>query len=149
MARVAGVMLALAACGNGSSTVQPVIDSGTAADSGTIADAAPSVIIPDAYYVDSPAQFVSVGQTEDVVADGTRVYYNDLATGSIWSLPRTGGDAHELASGEASPLRLALDDTYVYWLALQAVRRAPKDGSDAARIVAAANGNYTPYGVAV
>jgi len=85
---------------------------------------------------------------EDIAVDGLNVYWTDIGTGTVASVPVGGGTATPLAEGQSSPRRLALDDDYVYWTNElgAAVMRAPKDGSGTPELVSAAS---SPWGIVV
>jgi hypothetical protein len=59
---------------------------------------------------------------------------------SIMKAPATGGTPAPVATGQASPHALAVDDQYVYWTNYlgASVMRAPKDASSPASLVASA-----------
>jgi hypothetical protein len=77
----------------------------------------------------------------DLAADSTYVYFT---TGSyVKAVPVGGGSVITLASGQASPSGLALDDTHVYWVnqgsssTNGAIKRRPKTGGSVQTIVSA------------
>jgi hypothetical protein len=47
--------------------------------------------------------------------DASGVYFTDN-TGSVFRVALSGGAAVQIASGQSSPLAIALDDTAVYWI---------------------------------
>jgi hypothetical protein len=51
-----------------------------------------------------------------VVADPFHVYWTDVATGTIRRVSVRGGEGIVIASDQTSPLELALDGVYVYWI---------------------------------
>lgn len=50
------------------------------------------------------------------VADDRHVYWSDDATGTIRRVSVTGGEVTVIATGQATPTELAIDDHAVYWL---------------------------------
>jgi hypothetical protein len=60
------------------------------------------------------------------VADEQHVYWSDDATGTIRRVSIAGGDATVIATGQASPSELAIDDQAVYWITAAAVMRLAK-----------------------
>jgi hypothetical protein len=68
------------------------------------------------------------------------VYWTDSSNGTVNVVPKHGGAIVPLATGQASPGNVAVDDTYAYWSnALGgAVMRARKDGSAMPEVVVAA-----------
>jgi hypothetical protein len=57
-----------------------------------------------------------------MAADATTLYFlavdNTTELGAVYSLPKAGGMAVMLASGIETPVAIAIDDAYVYWLDL-------------------------------
>jgi hypothetical protein len=90
----------------------------------------------------------SVGQPGDVIVSGTGIYFTDLSDGAVLTVPIAGGAVTTLASGQADPVRLASDGTYIYWSSSlgAAIGRTRQDGTGVPSRVAVAN---QPWGLAV
>lgn len=75
------------------------------------------------------------------------VYWADTSDGSIHSMPIGGGAPTLLAQGQAKPVRIAMDSSYVYWSNNLggAIMRTLKAGTGTPEVVAAAG---SPYGIA-
>jgi len=54
------------------------------------------------------------------------VYFTDVINGTVMSVPASGGVITTIASGEASPVAIAVDDTSVYWANRGGAIRAAK-----------------------
>ena len=74
-----------------------------------------------------------------LAVDDSGVYWTD-GSANVQSVGLTGGTVVTLASSQAQPSGIALDDTYVYWSNTLggAIMRAPKDGSGSPAVVATA-----------
>jgi len=69
-----------------------------------------------------------------VVVDGADVYFTTISDvdflGSVWRIPGDGGAAVEIAANQYFPIRLAVDEAFVYWATHYALHRAPKKGGE-------------------
>ena len=74
----------------------------------------------------------------DIAVDEQNVYWSNTADNSISTVPKAGGSAMTVATGQAGPARIALDGTHVYWSNQKGntIMRAPKDGSAVPTLVA-------------
>lgn len=67
---------------------------------------------------------------DGIAVDDTHVYYT-LAEGSVWRVPRAGGDAEHIATTLMSPTHIVVDSSCVYWsendFDVGRVMRAPKN----------------------
>jgi hypothetical protein len=109
---------------------------GDASDAGS--DAANSLTCDDA---GNCFQFLSQGtagaKTGDVAIDTTTIYWTERSTGNIMSAPIGGGASTTIASGQATPIGIAVDSMYVYWAnsagtlgTTAGIAKAPKAGAD-------------------
>jgi len=80
------------------------------------------------------------GTVSDFVVDGSAVYFLDSGSGTVSSLPKTGGAATTLASGLGSPRHIAQDSSFLYWTNYLggSVMRLPKSGGTPTVIASAA-----------
>lgn len=63
-----------------------------------------------------PALIAAIVTPGGLAVDDDRVYWTTTVTpGSIYSAAKDGSDRRVLATGQTLPLRLAIDDAYVYW----------------------------------
>jgi hypothetical protein len=85
----------------------------------------------------STLAIVSGVNADDMALDSTSIYWVDGVGGTVNVVPKTGGAATVLATGQAKPIHLALDVQYVYYSAILggAVMRVPKAGGGAPSVV--------------
>jgi hypothetical protein len=106
-----------------------------------------STIVASGLTLPSPifSTFGIVG-TADLVVDATNVYFVDAA--GVHFVPKSGGTVKDIAPATGKPIRVAVDDTYVYWSENLAasIMRAPKDGTGMPSLVADAS---EPQGLVV
>lgn len=76
--------------------------------------------------------------------DDTNVYFVDYNGGGVFRVPKTGGTATTLATGQKS-VRIAVDDTHVYWTNEQGsqISRVPKQGGATQVVTNQANTPFT------
>jgi hypothetical protein len=92
------------------------------------------------------------GGPQAVVVDDTWVYWSEpsvsMGGGSIKKVAKTGGDVVVIASGQASPGRIAIDTSCIYWTNLNggSVARATLDGATVETLV---DGLTNPSSIAV
>ncbi len=64
-----------------------------------------------------------------IAVDETSVYWSDQLSGTIMSIPKTGGDATTLFPANPSgTFDVAVDATHVYWGSANAITKIPKNG---------------------
>ncbi len=84
-----------------------------------------------------------LGSPSTIAVDATNVYWLNQADDSVNAMPKNGGPVVPLASNQydlsTQGWQMALDDTYVYWVA-NGILRARKDGTGTAQTVTAATG---------
>lgn len=64
----------------------------------------------------SPIELARSPSPVAAVADQHQVYWSDDATGTIRRVPVEGGEVVVVASGQASPTDLVIDDENIYWI---------------------------------
>ncbi len=69
------------------------------------------------------------GNGAQIALNPTRLFW--VRSGSIWSIPKTGGEAVKVAGGNEFPSTLAADDAHVYWSNGSDIFSAPADGGEA------------------
>ena len=95
------------------------------------------------------ADLASVFGVVGVAVDATHVYWADhVYDGSVGRVPRGGGPSITLAPGKKGPIRVAVDDTDLYWTEYYSneVRAVAKAGGTPRTI---ARGIDSPVGIAV
>lgn len=90
-------------------------------------------------------QLASDVQAEDLALDDDYVYFGSSHEGgAIARVHRAGGPRKILAEG-ASPIRIAVDDGFVYWSGQDAIYRVDRDGGETELVSTA----LLPWGLAV
>jgi hypothetical protein len=85
---------------------------------------------------------------EDLVVDNGAIYFTNLGDDSVRGVSLSGGQVTTLATGQARPMRIAADGTFVYWSSNLggAVLRTREDGTGSPTVLASAS---NPWGIAV
>jgi sugar lactone lactonase YvrE len=89
---------------------------------------------------------------DSVALDATGVYFTRLELdGAVMVVPKAGGAAAPIATGQAFPEAIAVDDGHVYWTtgyigADGSIQRARKDGTELTKL---ASGQGAPHGIAL
>jgi hypothetical protein len=81
----------------------------------------------------SPKIIVEVQSPEAIVVDETYIYWStrgsdDLIDGKIMRANKDGSSVETLASGIYTAWDITVDDTSVYWVSIDGVRKIPKTG---------------------
>jgi hypothetical protein len=96
-------------------------------------------------------QEFSTGSPYEVTTDSSRVYWNDVLRGALYSMPLGGGAVSTVARGLKLPKQLAVDSNNVYvadGIANGAIYEVPAGGESAKRVLFTAGDGGIPYGVA-
>jgi hypothetical protein len=85
---------------------------------------------------------------EDIAIDERNVYITDIGDNTVWKISQDGGAKQSIATNQAKPYRVAVDDQYVYWTCQLggAILRRRKDLSDTVVPILSAQG---PTGLVV
>ncbi len=129
----AGLALVFAACSSSSSPTTP----------GATPDAPTASVTPDAPTgggnVDRTVIASDLTEPTGLAVDGTNVYFgchdNDgTGGGGVFKVPIGGGSVTMLTADDAEH-GLGIDDSYVYYMSLGALKRVPKAGGDPQTVV--------------
>jgi hypothetical protein len=83
----------------------------------------------------------SASMTDDLILDGGAIFFSNQGDGSVRKVSAGGGPVTTLATGQARPVRLAADGTYVYWSSYLggAIVRTLEDGTGTPAVIAPAS----------
>jgi hypothetical protein len=85
---------------------------------------------------------------DDLILDGNEIFFSNKGDSSVRKVGADGGPVAMIATGQARPVRLAGDGTYVYWSSYLggAIVRTLESGAGSPAVIAPAN---MPWGIAV